>query len=362
MCQLPFIHINGVTFAIMLNSDRNNRQIANWLLLGVFMIIVQILIGGITRLTESGLSITEWKPITGALPPLNEKDWMAEFQKYMRTDQFKYVHSDFTISDFKFIYFWEWFHRQWARLLGVVFLVGFFYFLARKKFSQDMVLPMIILFLLGALQGAVGWIMVKSGLVPEKYYVGHVELTTHLIAAIILLIYTLWFALSLLPSFRERINLPGLRKSLLVLSVLVFIQLIYGGFMAGLKAAYTAPTWPDINGSFLPAAATDQQPFMANFVNNNLMVHFVHRGLAYVILILSVIFFLRYSDSSSRLFRSLRSWFMAIIILQVFLGVLTVLNSTDRISLAWFGVLHQFMAMLLVMVLTMMVFLGKRSR
>ncbi len=345
----------------MHNIREGDRQVANWLLLGVFMIIVQILIGGITRLTESGLSITEWKPITGALPPLNEKDWMIEFQKYMRTDQFKYVHSDFTLSDFKFIFFWEWFHRQWARLLGLVFLAGFFYFLAKRKFSRDMVMPMIILFLLGALQGAVGWIMVKSGLVPERYYVGHIELTTHLIAAIILLVYTLWFALSLLPSFRERVLRPGLRNFLLVLSALILLQLVYGGFMAGLKAAYSAPTWPDINGKFLPAAASEQNPFSLNLLNNNLMVHFIHRGLAYIILILSVVFYFRSAKTGSVLFNRLRTWFILLITSQVILGILTVLNSTNRISLAWFGVIHQFVAMLIVVVLTMLLYVNRRN-
>ena len=144
--------------------QKNNRQVAIWLLIGVGMIIIQVLLGGITQLTESGLSITEWKPISGALPPLNDTAWQAEFDKYKLTDQFKYVHKSFSLSDFKFIFFWEWFHRQWARLMGMVFIAGFIYFLARKKFNKRMIRPMIILFLLGALQGAIGWIMVKSGL------------------------------------------------------------------------------------------------------------------------------------------------------------------------------------------------------
>ena len=193
--------------------QKNRKQVAYWLLIGVFMIVIQVILGGITRLTESGLSITEWKPITGTLPPLNEAQWMAEFDKYRNTDQFKYVHQHFSLSDFKFIFFWEWFHRVWARLLGVVFLIGFIYFVARKKFDKSMIKPMIILFILGALQGLVGWIMVKSGLVPEKYYVGHVELTTHLIAAIILLIYTAWFAFSLLPSMQQKVYAPRLGKN-----------------------------------------------------------------------------------------------------------------------------------------------------
>ena len=167
------------------------------------MIMIQVLIGGITRLTESGLSITEWKPITGILPPIGDLAWQAEFDKYKQTDQFRYLHSDFLLADFKFIFFWEWFHRFWARLLGIVFIIGFAWFIGKKKFKKEMIIPLIILFLLGALQGAIGWIMVKSGLVPEKYFVGHVELATHFVAALILLVYTLWFALRLLVPERQ---------------------------------------------------------------------------------------------------------------------------------------------------------------
>src|SRR3954465_6531450 len=126
----------------------SSRGVAIWLLIGVGMIVIQVVLGGITRLTESGLSITEWKPITGALPPLNDAAWQIEFEKYRTTDQFKYVHENFSLHDFKFIFFWEWAHRLWARLMGAVFIIGFIYFLVRKKFNSQMILPMIILFLL----------------------------------------------------------------------------------------------------------------------------------------------------------------------------------------------------------------------
>jgi cytochrome c oxidase assembly protein subunit 15 len=153
---------------------KTNRSIAKWLYIGVFMLIIQIVLGGITRLTESGLSITEWNPITGALPPLNHADWVTEFSKYKSTDQFRHIHADFSLSDFKRIFFWEWLHRNWARLMGLVFLVGFFYFLIKKQFKKDMIIPFVILFLLGMIQGAIGWIMVASGLVPYRLFVDHV--------------------------------------------------------------------------------------------------------------------------------------------------------------------------------------------
>ncbi|HTH31435.1 MAG TPA: COX15/CtaA family protein, partial [Lacibacter sp.] len=136
----------------MMQTSTSNKAVANWLLFGVFMLIVQILLGGITRLTGSGLSITEWDVVTGALPPLNETKWLEEFAKYKATPQYQLLNTDFTLSDFKFIFFWEWFHRLWARLMGMVFAVGFVYFFVRRYFKQEMVKPLLILFLLGALQ------------------------------------------------------------------------------------------------------------------------------------------------------------------------------------------------------------------
>jgi heme a synthase len=343
--------------------QRNNRQVAIWLLIGVGMIIIQVLLGGITRLTESGLSITEWKPITGTLPPLNEAAWQAEFDKYKVTDQFKYVHQNFSLANFKFIFFWEWFHRLWARLLAVVFVIGFVYFIFKKKFNKQMITPMIILFVLGAMQGAIGWLMVKSGLVPEKYFVGHVELTSHFIAALGLLCYTLWFALSLLIKPKQIvINVP-LQKMMLAIMVLLFFQLIYGAFMAGLKAAVSAPTWPSINGSMVPATMNELSPWSKNLVSNNIMVHFIHRGLAYLLFILITVWYFKAGViKKNRLFGKLRFRLLILVTLQLVLGIFTVLKSTQPNGLLLFGALHQFIAMLLVMcIITLLYLLRKKS-
>jgi heme a synthase len=342
-------------------KDRSQKQIATWLLIGVGMIAIQVLIGGITRLTESGLSITEWKPITGTLPPLSDAAWQTEFDKYKGTDQFKYVHQDFSLSDFKFIFFWEWFHRVWARLMGLVFLAGFIYFLVKKKFSKGMVKPMIILFILGGLQGFIGWIMVKSGLVPEKYFVGHVELTTHFIAALGLLCYTLWFALSLLIKPGQKIISASLQNFLLLILVVFFFQLIYGGFMAGLKASVSAPTWPDINGSMIPASISELSPFSRNLVANPLTIHFIHRGLAYLLVLLVAVWWVRSAAiKNNKLFSKLRRAFIFLILLQVLLGILTVLNATEPNRLVLLGVSHQFIAMIFLMVLVTLLFVVRK--
>ena len=344
-----------------LSQERSSRQIATWLLIGVGMIIVQVLLGGITRLTESGLSITEWKPITGALPPMNDVAWQAEFDKYKITDQFKYVHQNFSLSDFKFIFFWEWFHRVWARLMGLVFLTGFIYFLAKKKFNKTMIRPMVILFLLGALQGAIGWLMVKSGLVPEKYFVGHIELTTHFIAALGLLCYTFWFALTLLIKPRQKIINAPLQKFLLLILGVLFFQLVYGGFMAGLKAAVTAPTWPDINGSMIPASMNELSPWVKNLVANPITIHFIHRGLAYLLFVLIIFWWIRTKKiNGNKLFNGLRILLLFLVMLQVVLGILTVLNAVYPNRLVLLGVSHQCVAMLLLMVMVVLLFVVRK--
>lgn len=346
-----------------LDQQRSQRQIAYWLLAGVVMIVIQVLLGGITRLTESGLSITEWKPITGTLPPMNDVAWQAEFDKYKVTDQFKYVHQNFTLAEFKFIFFWEWFHRTWARLMGLIFLIGFIYFLATKKFEKRMIKPMIVLFILGGLQGFIGWFMVKSGLVPEKFFVGHVELTTHFIAALGLLCYTLWFALSLLVKEGQRVHNTKIKNFLLLILVVLFLQLVYGAFMAGLRAATTAPTWPDINGSMAPAAMSELSPFTKNLVSNPLTIHFIHRGLAYVlVLLIGAWWFKSKHIQNKKLFSRLRISVLLLVMMQLLLGILTVLYATYPNCLVVLGASHQFVAMALLMVIVTLLFVVRKKQ
>ncbi|HXD79750.1 MAG TPA: COX15/CtaA family protein, partial [Puia sp.] len=237
------------------SSRRRLGSVAIWIYLGVIMLLVQVVLGGITRLTGSGLSITEWDVATGVVPPLNAVQWQEEFEKYQQTPQFRLVNSGFTVSDFKFIFFWEWFHRFWARMVGVVFLVGFCWLLIRRKLRQDMIKPLIILFLLGGLQGAVGWIMVASGLQGDAIYVAPTKLALHFIFALVLVVYTFWIGLRLSVSEELRPGragngqaTKGLRQWTVAILAVLFFQLIYGALMAGHKAANAAPTWPDING------------------------------------------------------------------------------------------------------------------
>jgi len=338
------------------NNASNN--VARWLFAGVIMVIIQILLGGITRLTESGLSITEWKPITGILPPLNTVQWMDEFNRYKHTDQFRYMNSNFSLHDFKFIFFWEWFHRTWARLMGLVFLIGFFYFLIKKQFRQEMIGPFIILFLLGIMQGIIGWIMVKSGLVPERMFVGHMELATHFMAALLLLCYTLWFALSLSVKPKQITINHGLRKTTLVIFFILLVQLIYGAFMAGLHAATAAPTWPQINGQWIPDSMNNLSPGWKNFIDNKIAIQFIHRGIAYIILLSVLIWFFKaIKIKGTLLFSKTRIIPLVFIIVQVLLGITTVITSPYGNNLVWFGVAHQLVAILFLMSMIFMLYI-----
>lgn len=348
--------------------QKGNKAVATWLLIGVGMIIVQVLLGGITRLTGSGLSITEWDVVTGTLPPLSEAAWMEEFSKYQQTPQYRLLNTGFTLGDFKFIFFWEWFHRVWARLLGFVFLIGFVYLVARKYLRRDMVNPLLILFLLGALQGAVGWIMVASGLTGDAVYVKPTRLALHFILAIGLLCYTFWFALQLLVPAGERIYSGAVKKLTVMLLVLLTIQLIYGALMAGHRAATIAPTWPTINGSWYPAGMGRDEPLLLNLIDNTLTIHFIHRNLAYLIIILVIIWYRWASrQATGAWFRKYGRLPLVLVVIQVLLGILSVLTSTGIVpnvwgSFEWMAQLHQLVAMFLVLSLVFMLYLFNRRQ
>lgn len=338
-----------------MHQDKSTRIVANWIFLGVGMLIIQVLLGGITRLTGSGLSITEWKPIMGAMPPMGEAEWQQAFYKYQQIAQFKYINQHFTLSNFKFIFFWEWFHRLWARLIGFVFLIPFIYFLAKKYFKNWMVLPLVVLFLLGALQGAIGWVMVKSGLNDSDVYVNHIRLAAHFMAAMVLICYALLFGLKLVIDERSRIVQPALLRGAIVITVLVCIQLIFGAFMAGLKAAPAAPTWPDINGMIIPEGIFSNGSFFYNIAHNKITVHFIHRTLAYIIALFIIIWwFSAKRISASAAFNKAKNITFLLVITQVCLGIFTVLNGNKIVAgkfgvFEWLAELHQLTGMLLLL-------------
>jgi len=347
--------------------QKSSRPVAIWLLIGVAMLMLQVLLGGITRLTGSGLSITEWKPIMGALPPMNEHDWNIAFEKYKQIAQYKYVNAYFSLADFKSIFFWEWFHRLWARLIAVAFAIPFIIFIVQKRFKKEMIKPMVILFLLGALQGLVGWIMVQSGLGDsEKTFVSHYRLAIHFILALVLICYTLWFALDLLVPEKQIISNKKLKRFTGWLIAILVVQLIYGAFMAGLKAAAAAPTWPSINGEWLPAHLHTHigktYPGLSFLFDNPIVVHFVHRSLAYVIVVLIIIWYIKAGKiAGASLFSKTKLWPLLLVIVQAGLGILSVLNSTNTGTFIWLAEAHQLVAMLLLLSLVWMLYLVKNK-
>ncbi len=343
---------------------------ATWLIAGVIMIIVQTLLGGVTRLTGSGLSITKWNPIFGILPPLNNKQWEDAFNSYKQIGQYKFVNSDYQLSDFKSIFFWEWLHRVWARMLGVVFAIGFIWFLLKQYFDRAMIRPFVILFILGALQGVVGILMVYSGVNPEDIHVNYLWLAAHFISAMVLACYTLWFALKLLIPEEKRTTNPRIFNFTLTLIALLFIQLMYGGFMAGLKAASAAPTWPLINGNFIPATVTTngllKDPSLSALMIN---VHFMHRTLAYLLVLLIIGWYIFTRPTAQRnpahtLAKTI-SWPLILVFIQLLLGIITVLLA-PKIVQGHFGPFeilaeaHQLVAMFLLMTLVVNLYVVKR--
>ena len=341
---------------------KSNRPVAIWLYIGVGMLIVQVLLGGITRLTGSGLSITEWQPLLGAFPPMNEEAWQRAFDNYKQIGQYHYINNHFTLSDFKAIYFWEWLHRDWARLMGFVFIIPFIYFLVKKKINSSMVNPMIILFFLGGLQGAIGWIMVKSGLNEENLYVNHIRLAIHFISALVLLSCVFWFALKLSIRPVEVLNAPVLRILNFWLLVLLTIQLVYGAFMAGLHTALVANTWPDINGAWIPAGMFSQGGFLTDIAHNPITIQFIHRGLAYGITILIGLWWWKAAQTPTHsLPHPTRYLPLLLVLLQVLLGVLTLLNSQVKIPISY-GILHQAVGMLLLLSLIWTYYLSRGDK
>lgn len=355
------------------NSPKQNKAVVVWLWTGVLMIVIQVLLGGITRLTGSGLSITEWKPIVGAIPPMNEHDWMAAFEKYKQIPQFREINTQFSLQEFKFIYFWEWLHRLWARLFAVAFIIPFAYFYFKKMIRPEMVRPLIILFILGAIQGFIGWFMVSSGL-NDLTSVSHYRLAIHFVMALLCLCYALWFILQLTIKPEQVIFDTPLRKFTLAIFFILCLQLVYGAFMAGLKtgnspAAVFAPTWPTINGQWAPSGMFSQQPVLKNLTDNPITLHFIHRGLAYIITILIGIWFYKASKLNHRLLNKWRRVLLVLVCTQVTLGIITVLRSVKynlfqplKNEYVWLGVAHQFTAMCLVMVFTLLLFMVRKAK
>jgi heme a synthase len=270
----PASHLAGAAAPRALKPE---RAVAWWLIACCAMIYLMVVIGGITRLTESGLSITQWQPIEGVVPPLDAAQWDEAFQRYKAIPQYRAIHPDMTLAQFRTIYFWEYAHRLWGRLIGLAFAAPFLYFLLRGMISRRLVAPLAGLFVLGALQGALGWYMVASGL-EDRIEVSQYRLAAHLAMAVVIYLAMLWVALDLIA--RRESAPPHLRRGATAALLLVFVTLVAGSFVAGTRAGYLDNTFPLMEGRFVPPDYWHLSPWYRNWFENLTSVQFDHRVLA----------------------------------------------------------------------------------
>lgn len=317
--------------------------IAHWLLAVAILVVLMVVIGGITRLTESGLSITEWKPVTGTLPPLSEAQWQAEFEAYQKIGEYRQINgpAGMTLADYKFIYFWEWLHRLLGRLIGLAFALPLAWFWLRRAIPQGYKLRLIALLGLGGLQGAFGWFMVRSGLSTEMTDVSHFWLSVHLLTALITLAGLVWTALDLLDLSRNPAAQPAKPTRLgIATSLVLFVQLLLGAWVAGLNAGLASDSWPLMQGRFFPEANWRNGAFWA-FTHDPFLLHFLHRWWAWVAVAMLVLLARQVKRHGPRAASvAIHSAFGV----QIVLGIATVMTGVAL----WLAVLHQLVGALLV--------------
>lgn len=326
-----------------LPQARSLAPVVAWLITGCVLIVAMVLIGGITRLTESGLSITEWKPISGALPPLNETAWQAEFEKYKQIPEYRLINSGMDLDGFKRIFFWEWLHRNWGRFMGVVFAVPFLVFWRQGRLKGWLMKRSITILIGGGLVGALGWFMVVSGL-SQNTDVSHFRLAIHLCAAFSVFALVLWTVFDLRKG-RRTFGSDGSSAGTWAraLLALLALQIIWGAFTAGLDAGRIYNTWPLMNGEFMPENVRAFGSFWTDFADHKDGVQFIHRNLAWLVAAGFVAYALRFRRVAGLPWKAL----LAIVLVQFVLGVATVLTQVDIVL----GVLHQLGALLLLAVL-----------
>ncbi len=331
-----------------------------WLAVLFLMVVAMIAVGGLTRLTDSGLSITEWRPVTGALPPMNEADWTTEFEKYKEIPEYQIQNSGMMLQEFKTIYWWEWGHRQLGRAVGLVWALGFVFFWATKRIPPGWTGRLVIPGALGGLQGAIGWWMVSSGLGGERLDVASYRLATHLGLAFVILGVLAWFILLLGRTEGGLIQARRSREPKLFslgtgLMHFAFLQILIGALVAGIDAGRTFNDWPDMAGQFFPPAAFDIDPAWRNFFENPGLVQFIHRMAGYLLVVFGIVAFLKARRSPHADTRGAFAAVLAMLVLQMILGIVTVIWIAP-LSLA---ILHQLGAVLVFVLILRARFLAQ---
>ncbi|NQX84326.1 MAG: COX15/CtaA family protein [Flavobacteriaceae bacterium] len=332
---------------------KDNKSVIYWLLTGCILIFIMVIVGGVTRLTHSGLSISNYKLISGTIPPMNETEWEAAFDLYKQYPEYQKLNNHFSLQDFKDIYFWEWFHRVIGRFIGIVFIIPFLYFLIRKQLSKSTLKKSIILLILGGFQGFLGWYMVKSGLV-DRPDVSHYRLAAHLSTAFITCAYTFWVILDILFPNKKPIR-TSFRNFIRFGMALLLLQIIYGAFVAGLDAGYIHSHWPMMSdGKFIhPTVYIEQSPVFRNFIEGKSGVQFVHRTLAYIVALYIFIIWRKSKQMQLTPCQAKAVNFSLIMVgIQFLLGVLTILLLQFTTYKVWVGVTHQVGAFFLLLSMT----------
>lgn len=324
---------------------KDNKKVIYWLFTGCILIFIMVIVGGITRLTHSGLSMSDYKLVTGTIPPLNEQEWTETFEHYKQFPEYQKKNFHFTLEEFKDIYFWEWLHRVLGRLIGLVFIIPFLYFLITKQLTKPTIKKAIILLFLGGFQGFLGWYMVKSGLV-DMPDVSHYRLAAHLITAFLTFAYTLWVALDLIYPYRSSID-KSFRNLLRVGMLVLIIQIIWGAFVAGLDAGLIHNFWPLMaEGKLIHETVwIEQEPLIMNFIEGKSGVQFVHRYMAYVVV--AVILYIWYRSrklAPEHRHPEVINTLLVLLIFQFILGVFTLILQVP----VWLGVAHQMGAFFLL--------------
>jgi heme a synthase len=344
---------------------RYSRAVQLWIWAGVMMVFFQIVIGGITRLTGSGLSITRWEIVTGTLPPMSEKQWDEAFELYRETPQYQQINEGMTMGEFKYIYFWEYVHRLWARLLFFVFLIPFIVFSIRGKLDRSLNLKLLGAVGLAAVVASVGWIMVASGLI-DRPWVNAYKLSIHLILGLTLFAYMGWVGFKVTDLPRKSTSIP--LKPWLIFFAIFVVQIFLGGMMSGTKAALFYPTWPDMHGELVPQVILQGENWNAEnftYYDRSLfmtaLVQFSHRILAYALLIFGLILVWKHwRIVESQAAKNGLLIFSALLISQVIIGIVTLLTSWGEISVFW-GVLHQAVASLLLISVLYILYIARPS-
>lgn len=321
-----------------------------WLMVLFVLVVVMIAVGGLTRLTDSGLSITEWKPVTGAVPPLSAEDWQAEFDRYRTIPEYQLQNKGMTLEAFKTIYWWEWGHRQLGRVIGLVWLLGFLGFLIARRIPPGWTGRLLLPGVLGGLQGAIGWWMVSSGLTGTALDVASYRLAVHLGLAFVILGLLAWYIFLLGRSEAELLQARRIREGRLFglstgLMHFTFLQILLGALVAGIDAGRAFPTWPDMNGQFFPADAfyVPGRPVWAAFLENAGLVQFIHRMSGYLLLVFGLVVWWRGRGSAHRATRRAFDMLGAMLVLQMAIGIATVLTAASP----HVAITHQFGAVVL---------------